>query len=163
MIYGAAAEILNTSISLRETHQLSKWQSAVLIPRGAVSLLKLFGGHLSSGDCSFQQAGSCLLALIVASLPLLEEPCLFNQNAHLWSILHSTEVYLSFFRTLFVSSKSRCPKFMAMRMWGLATASAVVIGAAVLYSAVPTAEAAPSPPEPCGTLDLSSPLTQHCE
>ena len=37
------------------------------------------------------------------------------------------------------------------------------IGAAVLYSAIPVAETSPSPPEPCGTLDLSSPLTQHCE
>ena len=48
-------------------------------------------------------------------------------------------------------------------MWGFATASAVVLGAAVLYSVAPAAEAAPSPPEPCGTLDLSSPLTQHCK
>jgi len=51
---------------------------------------------------------------------------------------------------------------MAVRLWGLATASAMLIGAAVLYSAVPVAESSPSPPQPCGTLDLSSPLTQHC-
>ena len=54
-------------------------------------------------------------------------------------------------------------KIMALRLWGLATAGALVIGTALLHSSARTAQAAPSPPEPCGTLDLSNPLTQHCE
>ena len=52
---------------------------------------------------------------------------------------------------------------MALRLWGLATAGALVIGTALLHSSARTVQAAPSPPEPCGTLDLSNPLTQHCE
>ena len=34
----------------------------------------------------------------------------------------------------------------------------VVVCSAAMYGAA----AAPAPPAPCGTLDLSSPLTQHC-
>ena len=52
---------------------------------------------------------------------------------------------------------------MALRLWGLATAGALVIGTTLLHSSARTVQAAPSPPEPCGTLDLSNPLTQHCE
>ena len=52
---------------------------------------------------------------------------------------------------------------MALKLWGLATAGVLVIGTALLHSSARTVEAAPSPPEPCGTLDLSNPLTQHCK
>jgi hypothetical protein len=52
---------------------------------------------------------------------------------------------------------------MAKKLWGLAAAGALCINAALLHVSVPTVEATPSPPAPCGTLDLSSPLTQHCE
>ncbi|BDA51108.1 hypothetical protein COCOBI_17-3280 [Coccomyxa sp. Obi] len=52
---------------------------------------------------------------------------------------------------------------MALRKVAIASASAVVLGAALLQSSIfQTVEAAPSPPAPCGTLDLTSPLTQHC-
>lgn len=49
---------------------------------------------------------------------------------------------------------------MALRRVAIASASAVVLGAALLQSSIfRTVEAAPSPPAPCGTLDLRS---QHC-
>ena len=52
---------------------------------------------------------------------------------------------------------------MALKRVAFASATAAVLGAALLQSGIfQTAQAAPSPPQPCGTLDLTSPLTQHC-
>jgi hypothetical protein len=52
---------------------------------------------------------------------------------------------------------------MALRKVAFLSATAAVLGAALLQTNMfQTAEAAPSPPQPCGTLDLTSPLTQHC-
>lgn len=44
-------------------------------------------------------------------------------------------------------------------VWSAAAAAALVC---CLLLAAPAALAVPTPPEPCGTLDLTSPLTQHC-
>lgn len=49
---------------------------------------------------------------------------------------------------------------MATSMASVWSAAAALL--CCLLLAVPAAQAVPTPPEPCGTLDLTSPLTQHC-